>query len=476
MLVRQFKCPSCGASRDSLEESITVVCAYCGTIIAIDSSGGYRGHGFAETVRRSNETFLDPTAADVRKMQLAGEMHQAHTAGDRERWRLLASEYYALLAVTDPHMVPAHVKQQEDFRQWYREAVECGEIMMFDPEVRALFERVTALAQALVTDGGDRVASIEEMVAAGTAYYRLLKEHPDLPRGVLSGPPDHHGRQLVRTMLASMEATLGPGEAARIYREVFGEAALDSEARNTCTNCGAPLDTDQVEGGYLTCPFCDAVIQLSGDPWIESTLAMWEAQLDDLGKRGVLDGQEAAMAVLSLTMLPFHTGGRPPDPDTAYTFLVLAVPWLEASILGEAIGLLLSGHGDTPELKRFLKALQAKLGEWVPDPSRRPDPEAATTGAAGGQWADMQAALWKQSPRTTNLEESLIGMCLMPFYQGSSVTAAQALDFFGKTGERTSKRKLREAADQILAGYRHATEDPVMQRICGFLQSLLRAL
>ena len=145
MITRQIKCPQCGAPKETLEESIMMMCDYCGSLISVETSQYFRGDGMAKLHEQAIQKLVNPTAADARKTKLTFEMQKAQEAGDRETWRMMAQEYYPLFALSNPDMVPGGGQDPGALRDWVMESMKSTELMHFDPQVKEAYDRVISV-------------------------------------------------------------------------------------------------------------------------------------------------------------------------------------------------------------------------------------------------------------------------------------------------------------------------------------------
>jgi len=111
---------------------------------------------------------------------------------------------------------------------------------------------------------------------------------------------------------------------------------------------------------------------LEARPWLEQSLALWEAVLRDLLRRGEVTGVHASISALALSMNPLWLEGNL-DADSGYAFLREAVPWMPRGDLEQAVRTYSSAFESEPRKKEYLEGLLLLLEDWVPD-GVPPDP------------------------------------------------------------------------------------------------------
>ncbi len=461
MLKRQIQCPQCGAAQHSLEDAVVLMCEYCGSFVEMDTQQLLHGDGLVQAYQKGVQSFIAPSRAQARRTQLNIEMQKAQEAGDRESWRAFAREFYTLLPITDPEMVPVEYRSGGALSRWVTTNTVSGELLAFDEGVQAANQVCVGLIEDLY-QGGDVVAKGRALLAAAAVFYKTLMEHPDYPEDGSRPPLDHLAANYVRGIVAGTESILPPGAAATIYEEVLGDKRVYGGDEVTCDGCGAVLDEAQRSEG--SCPFCGAAIVLEEDPWLSSLLATWQATVAHLP-----DDDATAFAALSHPLTSYWTNESVPPAADVYRFLTAAVPWLPAPLLRLQLTRLMEAYESTPELTTMFIELEALLLAWRPSP--RPEPEAAPrmpvvaassappaeeVDLADDPWVLQTVAMWGQvRPHLDDeqLEMSLLSQVTTPFYLGGTITAAQALAFFEIAEPGYSLRRMRDALEvQVVAG------------------------
>jgi len=360
VLVRKFKCPACGAPRESAGDALLVLCEFCGSVIGMDTEGRYRGAKFVEMVRDQTESFMNPTATQARMNQVAADMQRAGEGGDRESWRVLAREYYALLAARDPSLVPGGVSDPSRLATWYREAMFSGEMMTFDPEVRAAQAAYTGELTALM-QGEDPVESGNRMLEAARRMYTIMVEHPDRPENLLTEGASHHAREMVRAALSSLAATLGEGVVTTIRREVLGDENAGG-GRINCGNCGAELARPAPGESKVQCPYCGGIVEMqTEDPWVASTVTNVLVALDHMRRAGQDEDHVLVPMVIWQILMPLQQGQKV-DPASAWSVLQQTLPDVAPKSLQKAIQQVRQSQSPGSPQATLLDDLLARIG------------------------------------------------------------------------------------------------------------------
>jgi len=349
---RQIRCPSCGAPKESLPDAVVVYCDFCGSFVAMDTRRSFRGDQFAEWVRKGQQSLLDPSSADSRKLALQTEMLQAKEDSDRERWRLAAQEFYALLPVTDPELLPAEARSQRGVGRWLQRTVQAEELMEFDDQVRAARARCVSVAQQL-TQPGDPTTAARSLLDAAEEMYRALYSHPEYPVDGSEPESRHLAREYVRASIVGLEGMLGRGVAAKIYEEVLGDEPASGDAV-PCRHCGASLPHG--DEGLERCPNCGGVVQTDEDPWMANLLATWQVAAAQMP-----DDPSRAIAALNHALSSYWVTKSLPEAIDVIRFLDEAVADLPKSLLAQQCRLLQQAFADEAALRDRLGQIEALL-------------------------------------------------------------------------------------------------------------------
>lgn len=457
VVTRRIQCHECGAPHQVLDDALLVVCDRCGSFVALRSEARFGGESIARRHAQGIRALVEPTAAESRKLRAQLAMADAQAAGDHESWRLWGQEYYAVLPVTDPELVPGDRGDPRAVARWVRASVEAAFLGAFDPGVRAAQAAFAAAAGRLYRAGDDPISVSREVLRKGEALQRAITEHPRYPRELATSSPARLAEELLRSTLVGAASLLGPGVVTRIRREVLGDEEVDAEALG-CPGCGAALPAAH---GDQRCPYCGAVLHVqTEDPWVSNLVGLWQASRHQ--SKG--DDDEALLA-LTLTLSSRMSGGPTPPTEAVWRFLAAGPGWLPTRSLERALGLMRHGYGEDPEIGRWLDALHEELPRWVPqgerpaatDPlrsagPRAPSPSDAPSDPREDPWVQQSLALWARSRDATGkdpstLASAVLGFVMQPFYLGGTITLEQALAFLGQVEPRPPASALADAAD-----------------------------
>jgi hypothetical protein len=181
MLVESFACPTCGAPKRMMTESLVVYCDYCGGMVAYDST------------------------RDA----------SAQTAVSRQ----------------------AELEHPERGRRWRAASAAMGELLSTDPEAAARYAPVNAASMALGLSSRDSTPRARALLEAWRAYYRWIRSRLGEHAAVID--PEVFARSMLRASLRGMQGLRGEGVVARMRQEILGDTVA-----HACAACGAALDGD----------------------------------------------------------------------------------------------------------------------------------------------------------------------------------------------------------------------------------------
>ncbi|MBD3370441.1 hypothetical protein GF402_08790 [Candidatus Fermentibacteria bacterium] len=464
-LKRQVKCPQCGAPKETLKDSVLVVCDYCGSFISVESGSFFRGDGYATLQEKQMRRLVEPSAADARKTQMQMKMEECRKESDREGFRLAAEEYTALLAATDPELVPGGGGNPSELREWASSTAKAQELMQFDPEVSQVYDEYRDLLQELHSSD-EPVEKARELLDCAKRCYRALIDHPDYPSEVYGGV-EKMARSMVRSAVAPMEALLGRGVAHRIYVEVLGDKEQGDEI--VCDNCGATMSEEDIKAGR--CPYCDGAMVVDEDPWLDNLMATWKGVSSMMR-----DDESLASAAISHPMGSYWSNRKLPEVEDALRFLRRAVGWMPQDVMKRQVANLVTAYAEEPDLAARISELGDRLEDW--EPTERPEaetgeeapgvPEAPEGDLSEDPWVIQTAAMWenvRESMDESNLEMGLLSQAMTPFYMGKSVSAEQAVAFFEKAEPDYSRREMKKALGLMKPGAQSDAQKEFLDRI-----------
>ncbi len=481
MPTRSLTCPQCGAPQHVHPDTVVVLCEYCGSFVATDTSRVLRGDGLLNLQKKAVRSFVAPSRAEARRTVLQLEMERLRGAGERSAWAAVAREYYTLLPLTNPEMVPPDVRDGGGLVDWVRRARITGELLAFDEGVMEASSACNRLVQRLI-DGDQPVAAARQLLEASRHLYRTLQAHPDYPDDGAGPDLERLAEQHVRAAVAGIEALLPRGVAARILVDVLGDDA-DGDATR-CRQCGSSLD--DVARAQGACPYCGCVIQIDEDPWLGGLLASWRATTAQIH-----DDEALAFAALGHPLTSFFVNGTVPAADDVMLFLRRAVGWLDGALLIGQLTLLRQAHGEHDELRQLFDTVEERLQHWRAGPrpeargihqagSAAADPHPAPPDSADDDdsldedpWVLQTAAVWtttREHIEDDQAEMTLLGQAMTPFFMGSTITVAQAMSLFEKAEPGYSLTRMQEALEtQLVAGHQNP-------RLAEFLAALASEL
>lgn len=339
--VQEIRCPACGATHKATENTLLVICEYCGAFVGLDDGIESR----VDMTRRAADLARNPTEASVRFNELCGQMTEAAGKGDREQWRALAQEYYSLQAVLYPESVPA--RGREAVRDWIRDATSMGELNHFDPSVKHLFDEYSRGFRNLHSSPTP-VQEAHHLLEVCMDYNRAIQTHPHCPSGMAGQDPRRLAVDTIKSSLKGMSGVMGPETVERIKTEVLG---LGDEGGSTCPECGAPLTTADGD----RCPYCGSRLEIGPDDlWVHEQTMLFEQV------RAATPSFSEDMALNTAMGLILNTVQRDGSllAARAVHFLQNVIPGTDGSAIESRARQMLGGH---PE---FLDALREALSSW----------------------------------------------------------------------------------------------------------------
>ena len=449
MLVRRFSCQTCGAPSETTEEAIVVLCRHCGSFVGFDEDAIYKGDRFARAGRKMicGVGTIEAARAFERSNALRLEMDEVTKTGDREKWRLLAWEYYSLFAVAYPDYCPS---VNVELRNWMISTIAFAELSTFVPAIAKLQSKYNELA-AQLSDTNNALSLSKEMLVAAKAYYSACLSHPEMEAGVATEGVNHHAKEMVRASISPLSLILGEGVVSRILHEVLGDRQVDEKVK--CPGCGALVEES-------ICPFCGSALSAKKDDfWLTQTLAIFQAVLPELNARGVLDEVEPIMSVMSYVFIP-RQSGNDLSPHLAAEFIRLAVPWVSWEQLWGGIEIYRTMYEKGSADDQFIEKIIDELQPWQSIPEQRPappKPHLTPQGPVGKDdpWVAHASSLWSMGMAQSDeiSADTLVSFCLPPFFQNQPISIYQAVAFFDSIAPSMAKEELRRAAETLRSGF-----------------------
>jgi DNA-directed RNA polymerase subunit RPC12/RpoP len=478
VLIREFPCPHCGAPRETLDDAQVVFCGYCGAVVDLDTERVFRGPALADLRDSQIVSLIRPSRAEARKSVLGAAMTRAAGERDRRVWRAAAREFFILVALTDPSFCAPEPSVENGFTTWLREILIGAERAAFH-ETGGPDPGPFSRACSRMGREGNSVKIARDMLKEAEIYCRALAPGTRGNTETSPLPPHVLARQMVRSAVEGLETFLGPVAVERIYIEVLGDRDGGAPAEVTCSGCGAILATEDVVEGKAPCVHCGSVVRVDSDPWLSSTLALWETTYRDLARRGKTRTTEVVISALATSMNPLWLGGKIEWED-GLRFLREAIPWVEKGVIEEGIRIYASAFVGDEAKTRFLEGLLDGLASWNPsgkppevDPLPLPPPSEASAGES--PWVNQAVAHWELAsksggPIAPELEVRLLGASLVPFHLGGAISVGEALEFYGRAEPGHDRSKLAQTARTFIQGF------PEGSPLAAFLEELVEVL
>ncbi len=475
IVTRRIQCTRCGAAHSVLDDALMVVCDHCGAFVALQAEAHWGGASMADRHAAQLRALVEPSRADARKLQAQLGMADAQAQGDRERWRLWAREYHALLPSTDPVLVVGDPNDPRQMERWVRQAMKAAELSTFDPGIRAAQGRFASTAGTLYADA-DPIAAARATLREAERLYRAMFEHPDYPQDLAAGDPAHMAREMLRSTLVGAATMLGPGIVTRIRQEVLGDETTEA-SQLRCEGCGSPLPPDH---GTQQCPYCGALVEVATeDPWVSTMVGLWQTTRDQAS-----DDAAEAMLIITLGLSSFFSRRALPPVESMLEVIAAGPAWLSPEALHSAIDLMCLGYDSEPSVVTWLAQLRDAVSRWTPrgvrpEPAPRfsPRPVAPTPGGDLGDdpWVVQTLALWNHGRGShardpAGLAMTVLGFMLNPFYLGGSISVDQALAFMERVEPRPEHDAMIDAVDLMLQAEATPVATPMLEALAAALR------
>lgn len=411
-----LSCTRCGAPGNFVAAQLIAICTYCGHVIGTHRAMATAIDNLAYAEARS---FVIPTLADVRRLELADRKHAALEARDPTTLHAAALELAALDAL-DAGMPPAEVARWARWTAAIEHVAAFGRVAMFSPDVAGL-----------VADPAGYAAHVVERY---TGVYRELIADEQFPVELATTvTPEQAAVDAMLGCLTSWFAA-APLSAITAALVVLGHRPVHVHGASLpCRTCGAPLCAQAMAD--LACTYCRSPIELRRHVWLDGMLrAVAMANADTLVMR------ERAYAVVAMLIAVAPLNGEVPEAMVgAY---LEAVDGVTRAALDEITAFVLAHHGlaAAPEaIVRQVRGLLDRVPEAVasvPGPRR-----GAFVGLPPSEaWRRAAARNWRRVLRYATLPVEQRGLVavnqlLAPLAGGYLPDAGDAAEFLRETGE-----------------------------------------
>lgn len=358
MLTRQMHCKQCGASKETLDDALVIMCDFCGSFITLETAQLFSGDSMEKQTSEAMRRAVNPTKAEARWIELAQMMHQAQQDGQLGGWRTIASEYYALLPLVQPNAVPIEFCRGQRLKEWIQSTVKSAELTAFDPELseqnQLVRDQIAGFYQA-----EDKEKLAAELLTSWTAFYQNLYNHPEYPQDQIRLDPADTARDVLRATVKGMESLIDPAVLKNIRQHLLGDRAAGGEIR--CDNCGAQIDKSAQAA--QRCPYCHGrIASSSGDnAQVEVLLGTWHMVAKALPDDEVMKVGQA----INHVVIPGVSTGNPPSFETVWNFLQQAMGQCSQASLSQAISNMRPMQQNFEGYKEILDQLMEKLDQWT---------------------------------------------------------------------------------------------------------------
>ncbi|MEM6533852.1 MAG: zinc ribbon domain-containing protein [Myxococcota bacterium] len=344
LVIRELRCRHCGAPKQVEANAYVVLCDYCDSFMTVDTRLYFDpeqvGRITSDAIRRA----MNPTEAEARFQRLGLALNDALQNQDRDAYRAVASEYYALMPSIHPETVPERDRQGARLIQWIRDSTRNAELWSFDPTLRKASHEAAKIL-GLLSSAKEPLDVARRYLRAQADAQRAWQDHPESPPNASGVDPDQLAEESLRGALAGFASFLPSSVIQRIRVEVLGDAI---STKRSCTSCGHPLEADT-----RVCPACGARYEVhSEDPQLQS----WRASLAALRAAGQ-EGLTLVYAALQTTLLALTDDGLP-RADQVRSFLLDEFTPQE---IVEAIDTLTLAYGEDPARLALLETIRSNV-------------------------------------------------------------------------------------------------------------------
>ncbi len=368
-------CPRCGAPGKFIDAQLIAICEYCGHVISTHRavSAGLDSYAFAEV-----RSYITPTLADVRRLELADRKFAALEARDAETMHAATLELAALDAI-DAGMSPQDIAV---FARWTA-AIE--HVATFDSRAAMFAPQHAALAQ---DPAGYTTESLDRL----TRVYRDLVADERFPQDLVHAvPPEVAATDALLGSLKSwfMDVPLAALDTALL---TLGQRPIRiAGAALLCRTCGAAICAEAL--AILACTFCRSALEVRRHVWLDGLLrSVAMANGDKLVPR------DRAYAVVVMLTHVAAVPGNLPLPERLIAAYLEAVEGVERAAVDEITTFMLAHHSLGPEATEVVNLVRRLL---VHVPASIPPPPGRRAGAfialpPSEAWRRAQLRNWRR--------------------------------------------------------------------------------
>jgi hypothetical protein len=412
-------CPRCGAPGRFIDAQLIAICEFCGHVISTHRAvtAGVESYAFAEV-----RSYLLPTLADVRRLELADRKLVALEARDPETLHAATLELAALDAI-DAHLSPADLAT---FARWTA-AIE--HVATFDCRTAM----ITPQHEALARDPAGYTTQILEQL---TRAYRDLVADERFPADLVHAIPPE---------VAAVDALLGcltswvldvPLAAFDLALTTLGHRPIRIHgAPLPCRTCGAPICAEAL--ATLLCTYCRSPLEVRRHVWLAGLLrTVALANGDKLVQR------DRAYAVAVMLTHVAKVAGNSPLPEHLVVAYLEGVEGVERAAVDEITAFMLQHHGLDREATAAVHAIRALLDHL---PAAIPPPPGRRAGAfialePSEAWRRAMLRNWRRVLRYATLPPDQRGLVavnqlLPPLAGGYLPDPDDAASFLRSIGE-----------------------------------------
>ncbi len=412
-------CARCGAPGKFLDDRLIAICEYCGHILGAHRAlaAGHENLAFAEV-----RSYVIPTLADARRLELADRKYAALEARDAATLHAATLELAALDAI-EAGMPPDQVTT------WARWTAAIEHVSTFGHRVALVSPKVEAFA-------ADPAHYVEHALDRWTHTYRELLSDPEFPVELAPAIPAEVAA--LDALLGSLKAWVmfAPLSAFTTALTTLGQRPIHERgAPLPCRTCGATICAEAL--ATLACTYCRAALEVRRHIWLDGLLrAVAMANADTLVQR------DRAYAVVCMLTNAVAVRGNERLPEAMIAAYLASVEGVERAAIVEITAFMIRYHSLAADAKRAVETVQ-RLVEHVP--ATIPAPPGRRVGAfialePSEAWRRTSIRNWKRVLRYATVSGDQRGLVavnqlLPPLAGGYLPDAGDAAAFLRATGE-----------------------------------------